>query len=83
MTKEGFAISICPTCGSPAIKKVRGTWTGTQQGETYTVKGLEYYYCPNCHEKIYPPEAMRKIQQASPAYARHAARQLKRVAAGR
>jgi YgiT-type zinc finger domain-containing protein len=83
MIKEGFVISICPTCGSPAIKKVCGTWTGTHQGETYTVKGLEYYSCPNCHEKVYSPEAMRKIQQASPAYASQTARQVKRVAAGR
>jgi len=83
MARESFDIAICPTCGSPAIKKMRGAWAGTYQGETYTVKALEYYSCPNCHEKVYPPEAMRKIQQASPAYARQTARPVKRVAASR
>jgi YgiT-type zinc finger domain-containing protein len=82
MNKESFVVSNCPTCGSPAIKKVRGEWSGTFQGEAYAVKGLEYYSCPNCQEKVYPPMAMRKIQQASPAYVQPA-RQLKRVAAGR
>ncbi len=83
MGQESFVVSRCPTCGSPAIKKVRGGWSGTYHGETYAVKALEYYSCPDCHEKVYPPEAMRKIQRASPAYASQAARQLKRVAAGR
>jgi YgiT-type zinc finger domain-containing protein len=74
MSKEKNFISSCPTCGSPAIRKVSGTRTGTFGGETYAVKGLEYYACPNCQEKVYPPAAMRKIQQASPAYSKRPAR---------
>lgn len=81
MKREDFVISVCPTCGSPAIKKLRGPWTGNYQGETYTVRGLEYYSCPSCHEKVYPPEAMRKIQQASPAYSGRPARRERRGAA--
>ncbi len=83
MNKEGFAISVCPTCGSPAIQKVRGSWTGTYRGETYTLKELEYYSCPNCHEKVYSPEAMRRIQQASPAYSPQGLRRAVRRAANK
>lgn len=80
MTSESFSVSKCPTCGSPAIRKVSGSWTGAYRGETYTVKALEYYACPNCHEKVYPPEAMRRIQQASPAYRKPASRRAARPA---
>jgi predicted RNA-binding Zn-ribbon protein involved in translation (DUF1610 family) len=52
--KSQLVVTACPTCGSRAIR-------------TYTVKDLEYYSCPNCGEKVYPPEAMRRLQEASPA----------------
>ena len=80
MSNEGFSVSVCPTCGSSAIRKVSGSWTGNYKGETYTVKALEYYACPNCNEKVYPPEAMRRIQHASPAYRKSAARRAARRA---
>lgn len=70
MGKERFLISACPSCGSPAIRKVKGEWTGRYKGMSYSVGALEYYACPNCQEKVYPPEAMRRIQEASPAYSR-------------
>ncbi|MFY9819797.1 MAG: type II toxin-antitoxin system MqsA family antitoxin [Thermoanaerobaculia bacterium] len=74
MNNENFSIAKCPTCGSSTIRKVSGNWTGSYKGETYTVKALEYYACPNCHEKVYTPEAMRRIQEASPAYRKPSAR---------
>lgn len=70
MSEEDFVISACPTCGSRAIRELRGGWKGSYQGRPYAVEGLEYYSCPNCGEKVYLPEAMRRIQEASPAYAR-------------
>lgn len=66
--KERFSISACPSCGSPAIRRVKGEWTGSYKGMSYTVGALEYYACPKCGEKVYSPEAMRRIQEASPAY---------------
>lgn len=76
MSKENLLVTVCPTCGSPAIRQVRGSWKGTWKGQSYTVKGLEYYACPVCQEKVYPPEAMRQIQAASPAYLKSADRRL-------
>ena len=35
-------ITICPTCGSDKIKRLRRNWTGRVQGKTYTVADLEY-----------------------------------------
>lgn len=80
MSNKGFSVSVCPTCGGSAIRKVSGSWTGNYKGEAYTVKALEYYACPNCNEKVYPPEAMRRIQHASPAYRKSAARRAARRA---
>jgi YgiT-type zinc finger domain-containing protein len=65
-----LSVSTCPSCGSTAIRRVKGNWSGNFKGKKYTVPALEYFACPNCHEKIYPPEAMRQIQERSPAYTR-------------
>ena len=67
-------ITICPTCGSDKIKKVRRNWTGKVQSKTYNVPNLEYYECPDCGEKVYDREAMRKIEAHSPAFAKKQAK---------
>ncbi len=72
MSKEAFTVSVCPTCNSRRIKRIRGTWSGSYKGKPYGVSDLDYYSCPNCGEKVYPPEAMRRIQEASPGYTRRA-----------
>jgi len=67
-------IKTCPSCGSDKIKKVRHDWTGEFQGQAYTVPKLEFYECPNCGERVYDREAMRKIEEYSPAFAKAHAR---------
>jgi YgiT-type zinc finger domain-containing protein len=61
-------ISVCPSCGSNTLKKVRRNWTGKVNGQTYVVPDLEYYICSQCGEKIYDRQAMRKIEAHSPAF---------------
>ena len=61
-------ITTCPSCSSKKIKKVRRNWTGQLAGKSYTVPNLEYYECPDCGERVYDPEAMRRIQEYSPAF---------------
>lgn len=80
MSKEAFTVSVCPTCNSRRIKRIRGRWGGSYRGKSYEVAALEYYSCPNCGEKVYPPEAMRRIQDASPGYTRRAAKAQRRLA---
>ena len=63
-------ITICPSCGSTKIRKVRRNWSGRFQGRSYTVRALEFYECPVCDEKVYDRQAMRKIERQSPAFAR-------------
>jgi YgiT-type zinc finger domain-containing protein len=63
-------ITVCPSCGSNTIKKVRRNWTGKVSGRTYIVPNLEYYLCPHCGEKVYDRQAMRKIEAHSPAFAK-------------
>ncbi len=62
-------ITICPSCGSDRIRKVRKNRVNRFEGKTYTVPNLEYYECPQCGEKIYDRQAMRKIEANSPAFA--------------
>jgi YgiT-type zinc finger domain-containing protein len=61
-------LSNCPTCGSNHIQKVRRNWTGEYQGHKYTVEKLEFHECPACGEKVYDREAMRAIEDKSPAF---------------
>jgi YgiT-type zinc finger domain-containing protein len=63
-------LTICPSCGSRNLKRVRRNWTGNMKGRTYMVPNLEYYTCPQCGESIYDREAMRKIEAHSPAFAK-------------
>ncbi len=63
-------ITICPSCGSGKIKKVRRDWTGKCQGQSYVVPALEFHECPVCNERIYDRAAMRKIESHSPAFAK-------------
>jgi YgiT-type zinc finger domain-containing protein len=61
-------ISVCPTCGSKKMKKVRGPLTRKFEGEAYTVPDITYHECPDCGEHLYEPDAMDKLQAASPAF---------------
>ena len=61
-------ITICPSCGSDKIKKVQKDWVGQFHDQSYTVPALEFYECPDCGEKIYDRQAMRKIETRSPAF---------------
>jgi len=61
-------ITICPTCGSSDIKKVKRDWTGNFKGQQYIVPSLEFYECPHCGERIFDRAAMRKIEAISPAF---------------
>lgn len=74
MNQDTLTVTICPTCNSTRIEKVCGVWSGTFEGRAYEVADLEYYACPECGEKVYPPAAMREIQKRSPGYLSRSAR---------
>ena len=63
-------ITICPSCGGGNIVQVQRDWSGEFCGQPYTVPNLAFYECPDCGERIYDRDAMRKIQACSPAFAR-------------
>ena len=60
-------ITVCPVCRGK-IKKVKEDWVGEYKNQKYTVPDLEYYLCGNCGERVYPREAMQKIEASSPAF---------------
>jgi YgiT-type zinc finger domain-containing protein len=61
-------IASCPTCGSRKIRRVRKTVTRTHAGRTYIVPDLAFWECPACTERVYDRDAMRRIEEHSPAY---------------
>ncbi len=65
-----FTITICPTCGSNKIMRMRRDWADEYKGIAYVVPDLEYYECPECGERVYDRDAMRKIEAHSPAFRR-------------
>jgi len=69
-------ITSCPTCGSRKIKLIRRNWSGKSRGKSYTVPLLEFYECPVCGEKIYDRQALRKIEEHSPSFAKTRARKV-------
>ncbi len=60
-------ITVCPVCAG-AVRKVKEDWVGEFKGQEYIVPELEYYICIKCSERIYPHEAIKKIESFSPAY---------------
>jgi YgiT-type zinc finger domain-containing protein len=63
-------LTFCPTCGSKKIKRVRRNLVRNFRGQAYTVPDLEFHECPDCGERVYDAQAMRKIAAHSPAYAK-------------
>jgi len=61
-------ITQCPSCGSRRLKRKRENWSRDFEGQAYRVRGLEFLECPDCGEKVFDREAMRKIEAQSPAF---------------
>ena len=74
--------TICPTCGGRKIKRVRRDCPREIAGHRYTIPNLLLYECPNCGERLYDREAMRKIEAYSPALHQRVKRRLATRRAG-
>ena len=59
-------ICTCPTCGSKRIRRVRRGVMRTVGGEKYLVPAVAFHECPDCGEKLYGREAMRKLEAYRP-----------------
>ncbi len=68
--KGTFHISACPACGSRGIRLIHEDWSDSYAGKRSVVRNLRYFHCAQCGEKVYDPSAMRRIQAASPAFAK-------------
>jgi len=61
-------ITRCPTCESPRMRRVRKNLRRTFRGQSYVVPNLDFEECPDCGERLFDRDAMRKIEAHSPAY---------------
>jgi YgiT-type zinc finger domain-containing protein len=61
-------ITTCPACGSDNIRRVRRNWRGEFCRQVYAVPALEFFECPACGERIYDRDAMRRLEERSPAF---------------
>jgi YgiT-type zinc finger domain-containing protein len=61
-------ITVCPTCGSRRIRRTCRNLTRDFRGKAYIVPALRFHECPDCGEKVFDRDAMRKIEAYSPAY---------------
>jgi YgiT-type zinc finger domain-containing protein len=58
-------IKTCPTCGSKRIRKVRRTVRRGGAGHEVSVPDVILHECPDCGERLYSPEALRRIQSCT------------------
>lgn len=61
-------LTVCPVCGQRSLEPVKRTVRRTYRGRRYLVPNLEFHQCAECGEKVYGPEALRRIQSCSPGY---------------
>ncbi|PYS65794.1 MAG: hypothetical protein DMF74_02885 [Acidobacteria bacterium] len=65
-----ITVKTCASCGSDKIRRMHRDWADEYEGIAYVVPDLEYYECPDCEERVYDRDAMRKIENYSPAFRR-------------
>lgn len=53
-----MVLSKCPLCDSPNIYQMEGTVKRNIYGEVIAIPSVTYWVCPDCGEKIFPPESM-------------------------
>jgi YgiT-type zinc finger domain-containing protein len=59
-------IKICPTCGHRHVHPVKRDVECNFRGVVYTARAIEFHECPDCGEKLYDREAMRKMESSRP-----------------
>lgn len=56
--------TICPLCGSSAIKKKKGSYKFDIKGEIVHTPVVEYWECPDCNEAFFDRKANVIIDEA-------------------
>ena len=67
---ERLHLTHCPTCGSESIREVRRDVRRRVLDTEYTIRSLRFHECTDCGEKVYGRQALRRIQETSPAYSK-------------
>ncbi|MBI5762669.1 MAG: type II toxin-antitoxin system MqsA family antitoxin [Planctomycetes bacterium] len=63
-------LNRCPTCGSAKIRRVCMDVKGEFRGKPYVASRVAFHECPACGERVFDREAMRRIEDKSPAFPR-------------
>jgi len=62
-------IKTCPTCGHRNVRTVTRDVLCNFRGHAYTAPAIRFHECPDCGEKLYSQEAMRKMESYRPQLA--------------
>jgi ribosomal protein L37AE/L43A len=59
-------IKICPTCARSHVRRVKRDVECNFRGLVFKARAIEFHECPDCGEKLYDREAMRKMESFRP-----------------
>jgi YgiT-type zinc finger domain-containing protein len=60
------AVRTCPTCGVGKLRRVTRDVECNFRGHVYIAPDIEFSECPNCGEKLYDQQALRKMESFRP-----------------
>jgi YgiT-type zinc finger domain-containing protein len=56
--------TVCPLCGSSAIKKKKGSYRFNIKGKVVSTPVMQYWECPHCGEAFFDRQANKQIDEA-------------------
>ncbi|MGI8905105.1 MAG: YgiT-type zinc finger protein [Candidatus Sumerlaeaceae bacterium] len=60
------AVIECPSCGKQSMHRKRKNLTREYHGTSFLVQDLEFHECSSCGERLFTPDAVRKIKASAP-----------------
>ena len=60
-------LKTCPTCGQPHLRRVTRDVPCNFKGQPYTAPAITFHECPDCGERLYDRDAMRKMESFRPS----------------
>ena len=53
----------CPICGNENMSREHGTFVFRWAGEPIEIPDSEWYYCPDCDDRLLPPKLNKELDR--------------------